>query len=464
MATYSTPSGTRCCAAHAFAAPTSSTRIPGRTYRSSSSENECSFARHVLSSQLRSRVRYGRWASISSSGSYQPCALRHLRPAGDLGALLGDPRQAVVEHARDTVLDRDTSLRSPVQRSPFCASLEAAAADGAAHDVECGDHSVSISTRTPNTARLRCSAVRATQASACSRPDLDERGRSVVALPVAALVIWALLRSPLARRLVAHPSGGALERARRRRRSAASGIFLGLCGRRSSRRSASGDVHAHEELLGILAGAALLFVAGLVDDVYTLPAAVEARRPVRRGRDRALERPVGARSSPTTCSPPQSALLWLVGMTNAFNLLDNMDGLAGHARRDRGDVLRDRRRHRPRGAAAARPLAAASGSPASASCSSTSAPGSPRWSSWATPGSQVLGFTLGALGLATSWKVAETTVATLVLPILVLAVPILDTALVTAVRHAWRGGRSTRAGRTTPRTGSSAAGCPSSGR
>jgi UDP-GlcNAc:undecaprenyl-phosphate GlcNAc-1-phosphate transferase len=49
-------------------------------------------------------------------------------------------------------------------------------------------------------------------------------------------------------------------------------------------------------------------------------------------------------------------------------------------------------------------------------------------------GSQVLGFTLGALGLATSWKVAETTVATLVLPILVLAVPILDTALVATTR------------------------------
>ena len=31
-------------------------------------------------------------------------------------------------------------------------------------------------------------------------------------------------------------------------------------------------MHAHEELLGILGGAALLFVAGLVDDVYTLPA------------------------------------------------------------------------------------------------------------------------------------------------------------------------------------------------
>ena len=49
-------------------------------------------------------------------------------------------------------------------------------------------------------------------------------------------------------------------------------------------------------------------------------------------------------------------------------------------------------------------------------------------------GSQMLGFALAALGLTSSWKVAGTTVATLILPILILAVPILDTALVTVVR------------------------------
>jgi UDP-GlcNAc:undecaprenyl-phosphate GlcNAc-1-phosphate transferase len=49
-------------------------------------------------------------------------------------------------------------------------------------------------------------------------------------------------------------------------------------------------------------------------------------------------------------------------------------------------------------------------------------------------GSQVLGFLLAAFGLASSWKVAGTTVATLLLPILILAVPILDTTLVTVVR------------------------------
>src|SRR6185437_8502404 len=49
-------------------------------------------------------------------------------------------------------------------------------------------------------------------------------------------------------------------------------------------------------------------------------------------------------------------------------------------------------------------------------------------------GSQVLGFALAALGLASSWNVAGSTVATLLLPVLVLAVPILDTTLVTVVR------------------------------
>ena len=75
-------------------------------------------------------------------------------------------------------------------------------------------------------------------------------------------------------------------------------------------------------------------------------------------------------------------------------------------------------------------------------------------------GSQTLGFALAALGLASSWRVAGTTVATLVLPMLVLAVPILDTTLVTVVRLL-EGGRSTRAGATTPRTGSSASASPS---
>ncbi len=53
-------------------------------------------------------------------------------------------------------------------------------------------------------------------------------------------------------------------------------------------------------------------------------------------------------------------------------------------------------------------------------------------------GSMVLGFGLASLALASSWTVAGTTFATVLLPLLVLAIPILDTTLVTLVRLAQR--------------------------
>src|SRR5262249_57313926 len=49
-------------------------------------------------------------------------------------------------------------------------------------------------------------------------------------------------------------------------------------------------------------------------------------------------------------------------------------------------------------------------------------------------GSLVIGFGLASLALAASWTVAGTTVATILLPLLVLAIPILDTTLVTIAR------------------------------
>ena len=49
-------------------------------------------------------------------------------------------------------------------------------------------------------------------------------------------------------------------------------------------------------------------------------------------------------------------------------------------------------------------------------------------------GSMVIGFGLASLALAASWTVAGTTAATILLPLLVLAIPILDTTLVTIAR------------------------------
>ena len=51
------------------------------------------------------------------------------------------------------------------------------------------------------------------------------------------------------------------------------GIFLGLAAGIVAA-TAVGGFHGREELLGILGDAALLFLAGIVDDVYSLPAIV----------------------------------------------------------------------------------------------------------------------------------------------------------------------------------------------
>ena len=120
-------------------------------------------------------------------------------------------------------------------------------------------------------------------------------------------------------------------------------------------------------------------------------------------------------------------------MTNAFNLLDNMDGLAATLAViaavffaiDAVTVHEER---------LLLVLSLSLGLACLGFLPFNFRPGKPAAVFMGDSGSQVLGFTLGALGLATSWKVAETTVATLMLPILVLAVPILDTALVTPMR------------------------------
>src|SRR5213079_12129 len=119
------------------------------------------------------------------------------------------------------------------------------------------------------------------------------------------------------------------------------------------------------------------------------------------------------------------ALVWLVGVTNAFNLLDNMDGLAATLAGIAATFF------------AIDAVLALSLALALACLGFLPFNLRPRRSAAAfmgDSGSQVLGFALAALGLTASWKVAGTTVATLLLPILVLAVPILDTTLVTVVR------------------------------
>src|SRR5262249_34554990 len=140
-------------------------------------------------------------------------------------------------------------------------------------------------------------------------------------------VILALLHSPRARRLlVAQPTG---ERWSEHVTPTFGGvgIFLGLAAGIAAA-ILTGYVDAHEELLGVIGGTALLFAVGLVDDVYTLPAWVKLA--VQFGAAAiVLSTGLSVQIVSSDILAWIIGLLWLVGMTNAFNLLDNMDGLAG---------------------------------------------------------------------------------------------------------------------------------------
>jgi UDP-GlcNAc:undecaprenyl-phosphate GlcNAc-1-phosphate transferase len=253
---------------------------------------------------------------------------------------------------------------------------------------------------------------------------------ALAALPTSLLAIWALRRTPAARYVVAAPRAD-----RWHKRSTpllgGSGIFAGLLAAVGVG-IASGVIPASREVGGIVGGCAILFVAGLVDDVYRLPPLAKLAA---QGGAAALVIGAGVRVQIISNGVAATALavVWLLGMTNAFNLLDNMDGLAASLATvacaffaiDAFTIHPDHTiallslgicfaclGFLPYNLRLRRPASVFMGD----------------------SGSQVLGFSLGSLGLASSWTVAGSTVATLLLPLLVLAVPILDTTLVTIVR------------------------------
>jgi len=263
-----------------------------------------------------------------------------------------------------------------------------------------------------------------------------------VGLPVTALVIWAVVRSPLGGRVVAAPR---LDRWHTRTTPLLGGVGifagfaagLGAC-------LAIGAAPASKELLGIVGGCTILFLAGLADDVFSLGPISKLAAQVLA----ACSVLVGGLSLQMVGNDVVAdviAVAWLVGMTNAFNLLDNMDGLAATLAAIAAsffaiDAVTSHPSHSSLAIALALAVACAAFLPFNLRPRGTAAV------FMGDSGSQVLGFTLAALGLASSWKVAGTTVATFVLPILVLAVPILDTTLVTIVRlldgrPIYRGGR-----------------------
>ncbi|HEU5280341.1 MAG TPA: hypothetical protein VFU26_15735 [Gaiellaceae bacterium] len=254
---------------------------------------------------------------------------------------------------------------------------------------------------------------------------------AIAAFPAAAAAIWLLLRSPLAARIAAAPRADRWHE-RTTPMLGGIGIFAGLVvGFWVA--VAADAAPASREALAILGGCAILFVAGLLDDLFSLgpipklaAQAAAALLVIFNGLTIS-----GLISNDVLAGAV--ALVWLVGVTNAFNLLDNMDGLAATLAGIAAvffavDAATVHKSHAALVLALALALACAGFLPFNLR------PGKSAAVFMGDSGSQVLGFTLAALGLASSWKVAGTTVATLLLPIIVLAVPILDTTLVTVVR------------------------------
>jgi UDP-GlcNAc:undecaprenyl-phosphate/decaprenyl-phosphate GlcNAc-1-phosphate transferase len=253
---------------------------------------------------------------------------------------------------------------------------------------------------------------------------------AVAALPAALVVVWAALRSPLSTRLVATPSA---DRWHERATPLIGGIgmFAGISAG-IWLAVAVGAIPATRELGGIYAGVVVLFVAGLIDDVRAFPPLVKlALQVVAAICVLATGTNVQLVHSDVVASA--IAIFWLVGMTNAFNLLDNMDGLAATlAGIAFAFFAIDAVTIHPNDTVLV--LALAGGLACAGFLPFNLRPHGKALVFMGDSGSQTLGFLLAALGLSASWKVAGTTIATLLLPILVLAVPILDTTLVTIVR------------------------------
>lgn len=193
------------------------------------------------------------------------------------------------------------------------------------------------------------------------------------------------------------------------------------------------------QLAGLLAGISLVFVLGLADDIRRLPPYTKLIGQLLVGCLLPLSGIRIELISSQWLSIPLS-VLWFVLIMNAFNLLDNMDGLAAGI----GALS----------AAFCAFHAVLAGQWLVVSLSAVLCGVCLGFLRFNFPpariymgdsGSHVLGLTLGALALLGSWKNSTQLLSVLAVPVLVLAVPIFDTCFVTIERllhgfHPFTGG------------------------
>jgi len=186
------------------------------------------------------------------------------------------------------------------------------------------------------------------------------------------------------------------------------------------------------EMIGVGVGATLLAIVGLLDDRRSLSPWVRLAAQVVAG---AIVAAVGIQVDlfPWPALNVLITLFWIVGITNALNLMDNMDGLAAGVASVAGLFFLTLSSSTGQGLVAA--LAAAV---AGASLGFLYYNISPAMVFMGDAGSLLLGFTLAVVGI----KYTPTELplgSTWMVPIVVLGLPIFDTTLVTYAR--WRARR-----------------------
>ncbi len=178
----------------------------------------------------------------------------------------------------------------------------------------------------------------------------------------------------------------------------------------------------------LLAGATVLFLVGLADDIRPLKPQTKLIAQILI----AAALATAGLQLHLTGDPSLDVLLtifWFVAITNAFNLLDNMDGLAAGvaaiaAGFRLGFLLLD---GNTEGAAVA---AAVTGAALGFLCFNFN----PASVFMGDAGSLFLGMMVGGLSLVGGWPYSKGTLSVLLFPVLILLVPIFDTVFVTLAR------------------------------
>ena len=209
------------------------------------------------------------------------------------------------------------------------------------------------------------------------------------------------------------------------------GIFAGFIGALSLIKG------VRDEVLIIVAFASFILLIGLLDDKYgTKPLFKFIAQLIAAGGTMALG--VRMKITPAYLAIPVTAL-WLIGLTNAMNLLDNMDGLAGGVSAlIAGGIAIMTCKH---------PLIPAVAAAVAGGCLGFLVYNfNPSKLFMGDCGALFLGYTLSALAIEGFWKKSSPWFPSLLVPFFIFSVPIFDTTLVTVSRlkskiAPWHGGK-----------------------